>query len=1170
MGKGGGGPTQTTSTSNTSNIPEYAEPYVNTMLNATQNQLFNTRQVGATAPTYDAEGNQISGGTPGSTEITGFKPYKSFGGTYDASGNMTGYDPSKSIAGFSPAQEQAQRGIMGLQVPGQYGAATNLTNQAALGSMNAAGQAGNLQNQALGYGTAGAQYGGAGAQYGNTGAEQAQRAAALTAAQAGMYGSQGAQAGQQAGNLSDIYGGLGSQAGQTAAGQSGIYGNLGAQSGQQYAGQSSGYGGMGAGYGAQGSQIGQSLGQMSQDPNAVQNYMNPYLQASLNPQLAEIQRQYDITGTQQRSGAAKSGAFGGSREALMSAENQRNAGLAKNQLIGQGYNQAFQQAQQQMNAANQAALSGNAQAMQGAGIGLQGAGQAGSQALAGYGMGLQGAGQAGSQAMQGYGMGLTGANQAGNLRMQGAQAGLQGVGAQQAAGQLGLAGTAQGMQGAGMGMQGAQAGMQGVQGAIGAGQYGLSGLGQAGQMAGQLAGIGGQQLAAQQGILTAQNAVGAQQQQLRQQEINQAIQDYANAQQYPLMQLGTMSNMLRGLPMQAQTTQQYQAQANPITQGIGALGAGASLYNATKGAKGGIMSYDVGGSVRAKLEDMPDESLKAQLKSSSSESIKNDIKQILATRSMAGVKQAAQGGVMRFDEGKLVSPATRPIGRDEKLDEENTKGILPGGIAATFRKPVPISNNQAGLRAIGDAVISPIINAPSAIMKSLIDYSSNRMPYGEGTKQRERALQTNISQEAADSESARMRGRGQAPIGSTQDALDNINAGNVPPKRDFNTGIIQVPTKVTTPAGTNPAGTNPAAAAAADKNAKIPTNRVNAIVGQNQQLEDAMGGNTPEAVSARTISYFDKISEKIGVPTKPPVDEYANMSTEKIAEQLEKERTKFLGANPSAKQREAIMAEKSNAQDEAKRTQAMRMAEFFALWGSTPGSTLVAGLNAMKAKVPDFIADRKEATKIRRDMDKSIAELDRVDYLEKAGRFDEAGKKRAKATETALNTWGIYTTKALSLANTVTKEIGDTQRNQAAIEGRSRDTVTKANATRDAARIRGEGTNSDIKNLSSIQSRIQGFMGEERKLRDGPLKDDLRMIKYKDKFLANNPKPEVIKGIQEAEKRVKEQLDPIIAQRKQLEGVAASMSPIQNLPGQASGTTNPNLPALDSDKYKLK
>ena len=63
MGKGGGGPTQTTSTSNTSNIPEYAQPYVETMLGATQKQLYKTDD---------------SGG------ITGFQPYKAFGGTYDA------------------------------------------------------------------------------------------------------------------------------------------------------------------------------------------------------------------------------------------------------------------------------------------------------------------------------------------------------------------------------------------------------------------------------------------------------------------------------------------------------------------------------------------------------------------------------------------------------------------------------------------------------------------------------------------------------------------------------------------------------------------------------------------------------------------------------------------------------------------------------------------------------------------------------------------------------------------------------------------------------------------------------------------------------------------------------------------------------------------------------
>ena len=45
MGKGGGGggPTQTTSTSYQTNLPEYARPYVETMLGATQKQLFQTQ-----------------------------------------------------------------------------------------------------------------------------------------------------------------------------------------------------------------------------------------------------------------------------------------------------------------------------------------------------------------------------------------------------------------------------------------------------------------------------------------------------------------------------------------------------------------------------------------------------------------------------------------------------------------------------------------------------------------------------------------------------------------------------------------------------------------------------------------------------------------------------------------------------------------------------------------------------------------------------------------------------------------------------------------------------------------------------------------------------------------------------------------------------------------------
>jgi hypothetical protein len=141
------------------------------------------------------------------------------------------------------------------------------------------------------------------------------------------------------------------------------------------------------GLGAMAAGSGDRYAQQATNPAASQAYMNPYLQASLQPALQEVQRQYDITGTQQMGNASRSGAFGGSREALMAAENQRNKNLAMNQMIGQGYNNAFQQAQQ-------------AQQF-GANLGLQGlqAGQQGVQGAVGAGQyGLAGLGQAGASA----------------------------------------------------------------------------------------------------------------------------------------------------------------------------------------------------------------------------------------------------------------------------------------------------------------------------------------------------------------------------------------------------------------------------------------------------------------------------------------------------------------------------------------------------------------------------------------------------------------------------------------------------------------------------------------------------------------------------------------------------------------------------------------------------
>lgn len=106
---------------------------------------------------------------------------------------------------------------------------------------------------------------------------------------------------------------------------------------------------------------------------------------------------------------------------------------------------------------------------------------------------------------------------------------------------------------------------------------GLQGLSGAASTAGTLGQLGGAEQQADIARIGLQNQLGQAQQQYQQGIINQQIQDYATAQQYPLMQLGFMSNMLRGLPMQASTTQQYQAQPSGAQQalglGLGALGA---------------------------------------------------------------------------------------------------------------------------------------------------------------------------------------------------------------------------------------------------------------------------------------------------------------------------------------------------------------------------------------------------------------------------------------------------------------------------------------------------------------------------------------------------------------------------------------------------------------------
>lgn len=83
---------------------------------------------------------------------------------------------------------------------------------------------------------------------------------------------------------------------------------------------------------------------MTFDPSQVSQYMNPYLQNSLNPQLEEARRQSQITQLGNQAKYAAQGAFGGGRSAIMEAEGQRNLERNLAGITGTGYKAAYDDA----------------------------------------------------------------------------------------------------------------------------------------------------------------------------------------------------------------------------------------------------------------------------------------------------------------------------------------------------------------------------------------------------------------------------------------------------------------------------------------------------------------------------------------------------------------------------------------------------------------------------------------------------------------------------------------------------------------------------------------------------------------------------------------------------------------------------------------------------------
>lgn len=530
-GSGGGG---NTSTTYTSNIPEYLQPQTEALLGAATQEYFQTTRDPAT----------------GKFDITGVRPFTPYSAR-----------PQDYFAGFNPQQERVFSQAAGMTRPGGFEAGSQLVGAAGEGAMRSA-------DAAYGFGGQGQRSGLMGQDLGVSGGE--------------FFGSQGQRSGLLGQNVGlaggQFYGGMGTGFGSQAAGlapEAQMYGRTAAdigamglrsealgrdvgQEARQYARQAAG--------------MGETYQRMATDPRSIQAFMSPYQQS-----VTEIAKRDAIENAQraqlgQNLGAVRSGTYGGARQAL--ALGQREAGLQKtlSDLDVRGRQEAFDQAQR----AQQFGVTTGLQGLQGAQAGL-------GTALQGGQLGLSGIGQA----MAGQQAGLSGLGQAGQLYglgMQGAQVGLSGLDRQ-------LAGTAQGMQGAGLGlegvrtqlagtaqgMQGAQVGLQGVAGA-------QAGFGLAGQQGQALANIAQQQQASDIARMGFQSDIGLQQQAREQQIIDQAIQNFASAQESPFQRLSQYSGLLRGYSTPTMTQESYRS-TNPAQTlaGLGTTLVGAGMPGRKKG-----------------------------------------------------------------------------------------------------------------------------------------------------------------------------------------------------------------------------------------------------------------------------------------------------------------------------------------------------------------------------------------------------------------------------------------------------------------------------------------------------------------------------------------------------------------------------------------------------------
>jgi len=881
-----------------------------------------------------------------------------------------------------------------------------------------------------------------------------------------------------------------------------------------------------AGQGALGA--GDQYNQMATDPGSMSQWMSPYMQNVTDYQTQQANRQYDISGAAQMGNAARSGAFGGSRDAIMAAENERNRNQGITGIQATGAQSAWQDARQAQQFGANLGLQGYQTAIQGS----QQLGNLGTQQLAAqtdilgtkskYGAEVQGRNQALiDQRIKNF------ENQQNQpYRAMDVMSGLvRGTPIAQSSSTQYAANPSYGQQiGSTIGALGSMYGAYKGKANGGIVQAYADGGSVEEGIEAKLRDMSPEQLRAHIPEITSQEELSIAKKILAEETMSQyargGIVGYAEGGQLGWREQleSTQQEMkARDYKLHGWTDEDI---ANYKSSGRVPLDPAKQLetvpgeVSTSKGVKEPLRSTRLAPEVvpevvpyESTLE--PGKGISTEVKTPwqtestlTGEEIKSGIKsagkKVLKGLGTVGKGLGIAGATLGLAEaGSEVSELDNYLAVRARRGDESAKKILESGgsdpYLESLKKPVRDAINNMDVGSAWDYLKEKLTPEPSVSKPTEADKSETQAVADQMMPREKKGLGT-ISDIDAPAPSAGPR------VGLAQ--TEQAQEGQVYPQeisKVYSEKGLDLPVQ---------------------SSAYQPAEEVTQTAAPQAPADDGLGAYraTADKTPAQIMQERQAEMEKAGI---------------KSSDQI------------SAEQRKEIMDEKANAKDESKRQMYLRMAEFFSNWGSTPGLPLVAGLKAMKETLPSVMTDSKEDHAVMRSINKSLRDLDHATELEKAGQFEKAYEVKEQASAAILK----HKEHVIDLG-------ARREELNATLASHEKTAKIAAGASMygadERASVARSATNNTGKNYNASP--------DIASLRD--IRDDLKGIDVKIEDLSGSTSPEDVANLKELKATKKELLDEKVRLKNRMDSRGTS----DQAPTQSSTRTNKNLSTMSQEE----